>query len=213
MVECLPKISDCKKHAYGLDFGFTNDPSVLSEFCLNNGEIWLRELFYERGLVNRITPNNPKQRSIEAELIRLNIPKESHIWCDSAEPKSIQDLINAGWIHARPATKGPDSIRQGLDLMKRYRINLTYDSMNAIKEKNNYKWKEAKDGQAVNTPIDAFNDFWDSARYASTMELANTDGQPTGTHMPDDVRRFVFKTPLDRVKYYERRNRSDRNFD
>lgn len=166
----LPPLSDCKKHFYGLDFGFANDPSSLAEIRYAHGNIYMRQRFYKRGLTNIINPANPKQPSIQGKLVELGISKASNIWADSAEPKSIQDLRNCGW-NVRPAVKGPDSVVVGIDTMLRYNLFLTEDSVDAIKEKNNYKWKEDKAGELTNEPVDAWNHFFDAARYGCVMEM------------------------------------------
>lgn len=171
IVRELPPKDDWKKCVYGLDFGFTNDPTSLSQLVLAHGELWLKQLIYKRGLTNIINPHNPSQESIEGMMLKLGIPKNATIWADAAEPKSIQDLKNSGWFNIGAAIKGPDSIINGINTILRYNVNLTEDSVDAIKEKNNYKWKEDRSGNATNEPIDMWNHFWDSVRYAAIMEL------------------------------------------
>ena len=167
----LPPQSEWKRCFYGFDFGFTNDPSTLSQIVQAHGDLYMRQLIYKRGLTNIINTQNPNQPSIQQYLLDLGIPKSARIWADSAEPKSIADLYNCGWYNFKAAEKGPDSIKAGIDTMLRYNIFLTEDSLDAIKEKNNYKWKEDKSGNPTNEPVDAFNHFWDGARYACYMEL------------------------------------------
>ena len=80
LVDEMPK--DAKKHGYGLDFGFTNDPSSLIEGCIYNNEIYINELIYNTGLLNS---------DIVKYCNALKVSKSKIIWCDSAEPKSIRD--------------------------------------------------------------------------------------------------------------------------
>lgn len=166
----LPPESEWKKTFYGLDFGFTQDPSALIQIVLSQGDLYFRQIFFKRGLTNIINPNNPTQQSIQQRLIDNSIPKTISMWADSAEPKSIADLKGCGW-NVKPTMKGPDSIKAGLDIMLRYNLFITEDSLDMIKEKNNYKWKEDKTGKATNEPIDNWNHCWDAARYGCFMEL------------------------------------------
>lgn len=166
----LPPPEQRKKHFFGLDFGFANDPTALTEVVLAHGDLYFRQRIYKRGLTNIINASNPSQMSIQKLFIDLGIPKNVNIWADAAEPKSIQDLRNCGW-NVRAAVKGPDSVVVGIETILRHNIFITEDSVDGIKEKNNYKWKEQKDGQILNVPIDAWNHFWDSGRYGCIMEI------------------------------------------
>jgi phage terminase large subunit len=106
-----------------------------------------------------------------------NISKNSIIFADSADPKSIQELKLYGW-NIRPADKGPDSISYSISLLKQYgTINITKDSINFIKEAKAYKWKEERSGNRTNQPIDAFNHAWDATRYWALGMLAANKGK------------------------------------
>jgi phage terminase large subunit len=142
----------------------------LVEVVQAHGALYLRQRIYRRGLTNIINSNNPRQPSIQGEFVANQIPKNVNIWADSAEPKSIADLRNCGW-NVREAVKGPDSVRVGIETMLRYPIFITEDSVDLIKEKNNYKWKEERDGTLTNEPIDAWNHAIDAARYGCIMEI------------------------------------------
>lgn len=179
IVDEMPPLEDCKKRFFGLDFGYTNDPTALIEVRLAYGELWLRELIYERGLTNIKNPNNVHQPSIQGRFEEVGIDKRrDKVWADSAEPKSIQDLRNCGY-NVSPVKKGQDSVREGIDTMKRYKINIVKSSVNLIKERNNYKWAEDKDGRPTNKPIDAFNHGWDGSRYGCMMELDKPVAKPS----------------------------------
>lgn len=170
----LPPESEWKRTFYGLDFGFTNDPSALIQIVLSQGDLYFRQIFFKRGLTNIINPQNPSQESIQQKLIDFNIPKNATIWADSAEPKSIADLKGCGY-NVKPTVKGPDSVKAGIDVMLRYNLFITEDSMDMIKEKNNYKWKEDRAGKVTNEPIDSWNHCWDASRYGCFMELKPRD--------------------------------------
>ncbi|MDZ7876094.1 MAG: PBSX family phage terminase large subunit [Saprospiraceae bacterium] len=152
IVQNIP--TDGKKYGMGLDFGFTNDPSALVQCCIQNGEIWLDELLFERGLTNP---------DLSKAFKDLGLSKTATIHADSAEPKSIQELKNLGW-NVTPAIKGNDSVRHSINSIKQYKINVTSRSLNIIKELRSYKWKE-RNGHQINEPIDRFNHGIDAFRY------------------------------------------------
>jgi phage terminase large subunit len=147
--------------SYGMDFGFTNDPTTLIEIWKQGDDIYLNELIYQTGLTNR---------DINEKLKQFEIGKKE-IYADSAEPKSIEELYRFGW-NIKPATKGQGSINIGIDMMKRYKINITKNSINMIKEFRNYKWQEDKNGVVLNTPVLMFNHTIDAVRYGLYDKLS-----------------------------------------
>ena len=166
IVDSMPQYLN--KEAFGLDFGFTNDPTTLIHCGISDGKIYSREVIYQKGLTNSDINN----------LLRSNnISKNSIIFADSADPKSIQELKLYGW-NIRPADKGPDSISYSISLLKQYgTINITKDSINFIKEAKAYKWKDERSGNRTNQPIDAFNHAWDATRYWALGMLAANKGK------------------------------------
>jgi len=159
-IETIPE--NAKFISMGMDFGYTNDPSVLCKIFLHDTNIYCEELFYRTGMTNR---------DIHNELLGLGIGRRDEIFADSAEPKTIDELHRYGW-NIKPSTKGRDSINIGIDMLKRYTIHITKKSQNAIKEFRNYKWKEDKNGNILNQPEDKFNHFCDSLRYGVYTKLA-----------------------------------------
>jgi len=159
-IETIPE--NAKFISMGMDFGYTNDPSVLCKIFLHDTNIYCEELFYRTGMTNR---------DIHNELLSLGIGRRDEIFADSAEPKTIDELHRYGW-NIKPSTKGRDSINIGIDMLKRYTIHITKKSQNAIKEFRNYKWKEDKNGNILNQPEDKFNHFCDSLRYGVYTKLA-----------------------------------------
>lgn len=157
VVEEFPK--DCKRIVYGLDFGFTNDPTTLERIGLHNGELYFKEEIYKRGL----TSSDLNKLMIEKGINR-NIP----IIADSADPRSIEELRRMGW-NIKGAIKGPDSIINGIDALQRYTKNITSDSLHTIEEFRNYKWDVDKEtGKSINVPVDTFNHCIDAIRYGCT---------------------------------------------
>ena len=147
---------DYKWRIYGLDFGYTNDPTALVEIRLYRGNLHVKEHLYRSGLTNQ---------DISREMERIGIDRNELIIADSAEPKSIEEINRMGW-HIRGAIKGKDSINQGIDILKRYK--LIVEGENIAKELNSYIWAKDRNGNLLNKPIDSFNHCIDAMRYAIT---------------------------------------------
>lgn len=160
LCEMIP--AHAKHLGYGMDFGYSNDPTTLVAIYMHDTEMYIRELIYRTGMTNR---------DISNDLARLQIGRREEIYADSAEPKSIDEIYRMGW-NIKPATKGRDSINIGIDMLKRYKLFVTKDSTNTIKEFRNYKWKEDKNGNILNSPVDMFNHSIDATRYLVYNKLA-----------------------------------------
>ena len=167
-VDSLP--DDYRSRAYGLDFGYTTDPTALVELRLTSQGLWVDELIYANGLLNR---------HISDRLHSLGFSPEDRITADSAEPKSIDELRSHGW-RVRAAVKGADSVRNGIALLQQQTIFVTSSSLNTIKELQNYKWKEMKESSASqrrydSEPVDAFNHSIDAMRYGAQAILTRKE--------------------------------------
>lgn len=157
---------------YGLDFGYTNDPTALISITIRGDEITIDERLYRTEMTNA---------EIVAFMKSDGIPQHAEIIADSAEPKSIAEIYRAGFnIH--PAIKGADSVRSGIDTLKAYRIRITKRSTETIKEFRNYKWKADKDGRSTNQPGDFWNHAIDAIRYAVTFKTQQADGKKIRSH-------------------------------
>ena len=165
-------LPDTSKRIIGVDFGFTNDPTVITDVRQYNGEWWADEITYQTGLLN-----NDIARIIKG----LNLPPSVRVVCDSAEMKSIEDLKRMG-IRAEPCVKGADSIVNGIDYMNSMPINVTRRSLNAHKELRNYKWKLDKSGKAMNIPVDNWNHWCDAFRYGGTAFKQSVPTTPARYH-------------------------------
>jgi len=146
---------------YGLDFGY-NDPSALIKIGWKDSEIYVLDEIYERHLTN-------------TELIKLcesRVDKRHLIIADSAEPDRIQEFKKAGF-RIQPCTKGKDSVKFGLDWLKRRKIHIHPSCVNTIKEIQTYKYRENKDGNVLDEPVD-FNDHAMAALRYGTELLRNT---------------------------------------
>ena len=140
---------------FGIDFGFTNDPTAMIEVRQQDGELWIKEQIYDTGLTNQ---------DISNRMDVLNISRGTLIVADSAEPKSIEELRRLRWT-VDGVKKGKDSIMFGINLLKGYTINVDASSKNLIKELEQYRWKVDKNGDSLNVPIDTYNHAIDALRY------------------------------------------------
>ena len=146
----------------GMDFGFTNDPTAIVKVFQDGSDLYIQELLYHTNLTNQ---------DISEKLTEMGLTRYDEIWADSAEPKSIEELHRMGW-NIKPTAKGSDSVMAGIDILKRHKIFVTKESKNAIREFQNYKWQEDKNGNLLNRPIDAFNHAIDATRYATFNRLS-----------------------------------------
>jgi phage terminase large subunit len=159
--QCDSVPTDAEFIAYGMDFGFTNDPSTLIAVYRYNGELYINELIYQTKLTNS---------DLIARLKELNVTSQQMIVADSAEPKSIEDLRRASF-RIEGAKKGADSIRNSIDTLQAFKLNVTKSSINLIKELRNYKWVTDNDGKHTSQPIDSYNHAIDAIRYVALNRL------------------------------------------
>lgn len=142
---------------YGLDFGYSNDPTAIVEVYKWNDKRILNEICYQKGLSN-------------AEISRF-IKTRMVCYCDSAEPKSIREL-NENGVNAQPVSKGADSINYGIQIIQQNEYLVTSKSLNLISELRKYAWDtDKKTGAKLNKPIDNFNHICDAWRYHEMESL------------------------------------------
>lgn len=157
-IDELPDARSRMRHVYGLDFGYSNDPTALVDVYIDEAgrKIYVDEIIYETGLLN----SDIAQRMAEA-----GVSKSTEIFADAAEPKSVDEIGRKVYrYNVKPAYK-KDLLSQ-IQFLQQFEIYVTTRSLNVIKESRQYKWKEDRDGNAVNEPIDAFNHAMDALRYA-----------------------------------------------
>jgi phage terminase large subunit len=154
-------VSRAKFVALGLDWGFSNDPTALVAIYRQGDCLLVQELLYSTGLTNQ---------DIADKLRTLGITRAWEIVADSAEPKSIEEIYRLGF-NIKPAEKGPDSVRNGIDILKRFKLQITKDSTNLIKELRSYTWATDKEGKNTGVPIDSFNHACDAMRYVALNKL------------------------------------------
>lgn len=157
----IQKIPDTAKFlSYGLDFGFTNDPSALIGCYQEGNNLYFQEMLYSTNLTNQ---------DLDKEFRKLEVGRYDEIFGDSAEPKSIEELHRMGW-NIKPTAKGSDSVNAGIDMLKRYKIHIL--GANLMKEMENYKWMEDKNGNLLNKPEDKWNHLIDAMRYGVYNKLS-----------------------------------------
>lgn len=146
------------KSAFGLDYGYTNDPTAL--FCglidKTNKKIYVFDEMYKKGMSNE---------RIYEEISKMGYAKEKII-ADSSEPKSNDRLRTLGLRGVKGARKGKDSIKNGIDFIQDYEIIIHPRCVNFITEISNYQWDKDEFNNKLNKPIDYFNHLMDAMRYA-----------------------------------------------
>ena len=146
------------KSAFGMDFGYTNDPTTLFCGLVNepSKEIYVFDEIYKHGMSNE---------KLYREVSRKGYSKE-HITADSASPKDIDHLRELGLRNIKGSRKGKDSVNNGIQYIQDYKIIIHPKCVNFLTEISNYTWDKDKFGNKINKPIDDFNHLMDAMRYA-----------------------------------------------
>ena len=153
--------------AWGLDWGYANDPTALVKVYEHDHALYIEEVLYSGGLTNS---------DIGDKLRDFGITRHEEIIADSSEPKSIEEIHRMNF-NIKPAKKGADSVRIGIDLMRRYKLYIKDTSTNAQKEFRNYKWMTDKNGKVLNQPKDEWNHCIDAVRYVCLNKLLRRTGK------------------------------------
>lgn len=169
MIDEMP--ADVRYVWYGMDFGFTQDPTTLIKIGRIGDDLYLQELIYKRGLTNP---------DILQEVKSVGVKPDAEIIADSAEPKSIAELNRMG-MNVIGVTKSPDSVRFSINTLQKFNIYIVRPSINMKKEADNYIWKQNRDGVFQNEPIDGYDHAWDAVRYVALMKLMNNPSRPRMT--------------------------------
>jgi phage terminase large subunit len=161
LIDILPE--EAELMGYGLDIGYTNDPSALIALYKWEDSIILSEVFYMKGLLSNEMGNLIKGA--------YNGIGRGEVIADSSEPRLIDELFRMG-INIKPSVKGPDSIMAGIDLMKQHKMLITKQSTNLIDELYSYVWSKDKNGNLLNQPVDFSNHGIDASRYVVSFKLS-----------------------------------------
>lgn len=148
------------KSAFGLDFGYTVDPTAFIAILLDDTakEIYIFDEHYQKAMTNQDI----------AKMLQYKGYAKEVIMADSAEPKSIQEIKIAGVPRITAAAKGKDSILNGIQFIQNYKIIVHPKCENTLIELNNYVW-DSKQGETINKPIDSFNHLMDAFRYSISL--------------------------------------------
>lgn len=159
-IDTIPE--DARLERVGLDFGYTNDPTAAIAVYKWNNTYILDQLIYETGLVNQDIAKMLKDEVDGATVI-----------ADSAEPKSIRELKRGG-VRCLPSQKGRDSVANGIQIVQGVDLYVTKRSTDLKDEFRKYRWREDREGNTQNVPVDAFNHGMDATRYA----ISDLEGRP-----------------------------------
>ena len=158
-IDNLPQ--EARLLAYGMDFGYSVDPTTLIGLYKWNNAYIYDEVLYKKGMLNRDISRFLSQADIKENIV-----------ADSAEPKSIAELQGYGHnIHG--VTKGRDSVVYGINLMNQNEIYITSRSKNLKRELGGYIWSKDKEGNKTQKPSGLHPDCIDAARYVLTDQLEN----------------------------------------
>ena len=155
----LGEFKEVSPSVFGQDYGFSNDPSTLVETSIDSSKkiIYLKQHLYSQGLTTSLIAS-----------LNSKFANQKLIIGDSAEPRLITELKALG-NNVEPAIKGADSIVYGISLLQDYDLVIDPESIDLVKELNNYSWLERKS----KTPCDNYNHLLDAVRYAVSYQLAN----------------------------------------
>jgi phage terminase large subunit len=161
-VEWLP--DEAEFVAWGLDFGYANDPNALvSVWKMNGNELYILEHCYEKGMITGEI----------IEMLRGAVQGREEIWADSSEPRLIEEISRAGF-NIRPVTKGKDSINFGIGVLQNYKIKIPKSCQNLVNEFYSYEWETDRFGKMLDKPVDFNNHLLDAARYVAMMRLSHS---------------------------------------
>jgi phage terminase large subunit len=160
IVKEIPLWAKQFRHRFGLDWGYSNDPTGIVDVYFSGNEVWVDELCYETELLYHDI----------ADIIKSNDLKGIKGYGDSSDPRGIEEVSRRG-INIHEAEKPAGSVVAGITILKGCKVHVTERSINLITELKNYKWMENKSGKTLNVPIDDFNHLLDALRYVIYMEM------------------------------------------
>ena len=164
---------EARLERYGLDFGYSNDPTTIDAIYRYNNGFIIDEITHQKGLSNKQIAD-----------ILNNLPKALVI-ADCAEPKSINEISSYG-VSVLPSLKGQGSVLKGIQFVQDQRISVTKRSVDVLKEYRNYLWQTDKEGKIINEPDVIWNHHMDGIRYAINS-LQPTDDV---IDLPDESKLF-----------------------
>lgn len=177
---------EARLERYGLDFGYTNDPTAIIALYYYNGGYIVDEVLFRKGMSNK---------RIADSLINL---KEALIVADSAEPKSIDEIASYG-LNIIPATKGPGSVVHRIQLVQNQKMSVTRRSFNVLNEYRNHLWKVDANGKILNVPEHEYSHSMDAVSYAMSSLAPAIEReewlQNTGRRMVEALKNKEIENP------------------
>lgn len=159
--DVVDEIPDYVKQRYGAtDWGFVNAPTAILEVAINGNDIYIDEVVYRTNMLT----------SDIIEVLKSPQMKGLKIISESADPRLVQEIYRAG-VNIHPVTKYKGSIEAGISKLQEFKLHVTKQSINVIKELKNYTYAQDKEGKWLNTPIDAFNHCLDALRYVCMEQI------------------------------------------
>ncbi len=189
-----PSREFCERSAWGVDFGFSMDPTTLVAAKVHGRTLFLREYIYETGLLVA-PPDTAKHTPSLIGRMREMLPAfhpDDWIYCDSAQPESIRQLQIAGF-HTQAVKKGPGSIIAGIQRLKRFQIKIHRGSVNLQREFRMHSWRKRPDGTYADEPEDRYNHAIDACRYASVEFKITNNADPIYIAPEDQLADLVHK--------------------
>lgn len=164
-VEVVDEIpSHVKSRWFGVDYGFTNDPTAIVEVARAGDTLYVDEIAYATEMLT----------SDIIRVMKAEIPEGVKIWSESADPRLVAEIHRAG-LNIYPVRKYKGSIEAGIQKMLEFKICITARSLNVKKEFKNYTYAQDRDGKWLNTPIDCYNHAIDAVRYVVLSEILAKD--------------------------------------
>ncbi len=178
---------EARLDGYGLDLGYSNDPTAIPGLYKYNGGFVLDEVCYQKGMSNKQIAD-----------IFMNAER-ALVVADCSEPKSIDEIKSYG-VNILPSKKGQGSVNQGIQFVQGQKISVTKRSLNIIKEFRNYLWETDKNGKILNVPEQGFDHMMDALRYALERY-----------HMNPERKSGVFYPQSNSTRYKPNLGRVERN--
>ena len=155
-----------KHHWRGMDFGYASDPTAIEDVYFHNNTLYIDEICYNTGMLTSDIIKVLKEHDGSVETIS-----------ESADPRLLQEIYRGG-CNVKPVTKYPGSILAGITKMQEFKICITKNSPNVIKEFKNYTWMQDKEGKWLNQPIDGFDHCIDGIRYCVLSKILGGKPKP-----------------------------------
>jgi phage terminase large subunit len=148
---------------YGIDFGFSQDPTAVVEVKVRDKELYVRELVYQAGLTNEDILHLLKND--------IGLNRNHDIVADSAEPKSIEELKRGG-LNVRGVKKGANSVLYGIQKVRQHKVFIHKDSISLQQEFTNYRYRKDRSGRVTNQ-TEGDDHLLDALRYVVSEFIDN----------------------------------------